>query len=114
MGYWNARSEKPKQEPVLLKEFPSLGTDILVFRLTWQILVLFGYFYTLYDKLMYFIFIDLWYLLNKFNIQDISIFDSLFVKYRVRLILWSNCKKLEEIMSELRKTCTEGIRMMPC
>lgn len=97
-----------------MKEFPSLGTDIFVFHLTWQILVPFGCFYTLYDEVMYSIFIDLWDLVNKFNIQDISIFDNLFVEYRVWLILWSNCKKLEETMNELRKTCSEGIRMMLC
>lgn len=57
--YFNLRSEEPKQESVFLKEFVSLGTDILSFHLTWQILVHFRYFSTLYDKLMYSIVIDL-------------------------------------------------------
>lgn len=59
MEYFNPESEEPKQEPVFLKEFVSLGTDILGFHLTWQILVHFWYFSTLYDKLMYSIVIDL-------------------------------------------------------
>lgn len=64
-----------------MKEFPSSETDILGFHLTWQIIVPVGCSYPLYDKLMYSIFIDLWHLLNKLNIQDISIFITFFVDY---------------------------------
>lgn len=71
---------------------------------------LFGCFYTLYDKIMYSIFIDLLYLRNKCNIEDISIFYNLFVEYR----LWSNHKKLEKMINESRKTCSEGMRMILC
>lgn len=76
MGYREAGSDKPKQECVFLKELPSLRTDAMVFHLPWKNLASFGYFCTLYDELMYFIVTDLWHLLNKFNIQDILIFDN--------------------------------------